>query len=65
MHNYQYGRLSPNFHFLNDRMNRYIRISREGTGASKGFPSLENHEEISIIVEQSLGGSISPLSCGA
>ena len=51
----------PNFHFLNDRMNRYIRISREGSGESRGFASLDNHEEISIIIEENFGGSIALL----
>jgi hypothetical protein len=52
---------NTNFHFLNDRMNRYIRISREGANESKGFASLENIDEISIIVEQTFGGTIAPL----
>jgi len=56
---------NTNFHFLNDRMNRYIRISREGSNESKGFASLENIEEISIIVEQTFGGTIAPLSVQA
>ena len=51
-----------NFHFLNDRMNRYIRISREGSGESKGYASLDNIHEISIIFEESLTGKISPIT---
>lgn len=52
---------NTNFHFLNDRMNRYIRISRERSNEPKGFASLENIEGISIIVEQTFGGTIAPL----
>jgi hypothetical protein len=50
-----------NFHFVNDRMNRYIRVSREGSNESKGFASLENIHEVSIIFEESFTGKISPI----